>query len=305
MGRNKTITCRKCFRVMRSDHLNRHLEQHEKENYQNETICSSSITSSTTTLNKESNFSLDTTKTYEVTPLKSEEMTKTMIKDDEEYKYNVACGKKIYEDVNKYGIKEESLRREYKELLDMYMKQRNMIDIDNVILRTWQTALLEYMVPTNREVIWIIGTKGNEGKSWFQEFLESKFGWHRVICSMDIKMKKGNICQALRKRSLMTTNMFLFDVGKGAAYEGVNYDVLEKIKNGRIVADKYNTAELKFQTPNIVIVFSNEKPDTGKLSKDRWKIFKIIGEDLADVSPISTAGSGDSGGGARVVAGSR
>merc|ERR1712090_47777 len=283
-GNNKKITCRKCFRVMRKDHLNRHLEQHEKENYQNETICSSSITSSTTTLNKESNFSLDTTKTYEVTPLKSEEKTKTMIKDDEEYKYNIACGKKIYEDVNKYGIKEESLRREYKELLDMYMKQRNMIDIDNVILRTWQTALLEYMVPTNREVIWIIGTKGNEGKSWFQEFLESKFGWHRVICSMDIKMKKGNICHALQKRSLMTTNMFLFDVGKGAAYEGVHYDVLEKIKNGRIVADKYNTAELKFQTPNIVIVFSNEKPDCEKLSKDRWKIFKIIGEDLLDIT---------------------
>ena len=97
MGRNKTITCRKCFRVMRKDHLNRHMEQHEKENYQNETICSSSITSSTTSLQEEteSNFSLDTTKTYEVSPLKSEEMTKRLIKDDEEYKYSVACGKKI------------------------------------------------------------------------------------------------------------------------------------------------------------------------------------------------------------------
>ena len=111
-------------------------------------------------------------------------------------------------------------------------KERNMIYADNVILRFWQTALLEYMEPSNREVIWIVGANGNEGKSWFQEFLESKFGWHRVICSMDIKMKKGNICQALRKRSLMTTNRFLFDVGKGAAYEGVNYDVLEKIKMG-------------------------------------------------------------------------
>jgi len=270
---------------MRKDNLKRHMEQHEKEKFEMESLCSTSIATSRTSLQEEteSNFSLDTTKTYEVSPLKSEEMTKRLIKDDEEYKYSVACGKKIYEEVNKYGIKEESLCQEYKELLDMYMKQRNMIDIDNVILRTWQTALLEYMVPTNREVIWIIGTKGNEGKSWFQEFLESKFGWHRVICSMDIKMKKGNICQALRKRSLMTTNMFLFDVGKGAAYEGVNYDVLEKIKNGRIVADKYNTAELKFQTPNIVIVFSNEKPDIGKLSKDRWKIFKIIGEDLVDI----------------------
>ena len=32
-----------------------------------------------------------------------------------------------------------------------------------------------------------------------------------------------------------------------------------------------------------MIVFSNEKPDIGKLSKDRWKIFKIIGEDLVDI----------------------
>ena len=169
-------------------------------------------------------------------------------------------------------------------MLDMYMKQRENIDIDNVILRLWQTSLLEYMKPSYREVIWVIGKKGDEGKSWFQEFLESKFGWHRVVCSMDINMRKGNICQVLRKRSLISTNMFLFDVARGATFEDVNYDVLEKIKNGRIVADKYNTAELKFQTPNIVIVFSN---DIGKLSIDRWKIFKIKGEDLIDESPKS------------------
>ena len=36
---------------------------------------------------------------------------------------------------------------------------------------------------------------------------------------------------------------------------------------------------------HIVIVFCNEKPDIGKLSKDRWKIFKIIEKDLVDVSP--------------------
>ena len=29
------------------------------------------------------------------------------------------------------------------------------------------------------------------------------------------------------------------------------------------------------------------KTDTEKLSKDRWKIFKIIGEDLVDVSAKS------------------
>ena len=229
MGKHKKLTCGKCLRIMRSDVLNRHMLQHEKEMFEKESICSTSITSSIMSLNKESNFSLDiTSKTYEVTPLEREEIIKRLINDDKEYKYSVAHGKSIYEEVNKYGIKEESLCPEYKDLLDVYMKQRNMIDVDNVILQFWQTALLEYMEPNNREVIWIVGANGNEGKTWFQEFLESKFGWHRVICSMDIKMKKGNICQALQKRYLMTTNMFLFDVGKGATFEDVNYQLRQK-----------------------------------------------------------------------------
>merc|ERR1712055_1113496 len=124
--------------------------QHEKEKFEKESFSGANYSSSTTSLDKVSDFSLDITKTYEVSSLESEEMTKRLIKDDGEYKYNVARGKKIYDEVNKYGIKEESLCPEYKELLDMYMKQRNMIDVDNVILKTWQTALLEYMVPSNR-----------------------------------------------------------------------------------------------------------------------------------------------------------
>ena len=81
---------------MRSDILKRHMLQHEKEKYEMESLCSSSIATSRTSLQEEteSNISLDTTKTYEISPLKSEELIKTMIKDDEEYKYNVAWGKK-------------------------------------------------------------------------------------------------------------------------------------------------------------------------------------------------------------------
>ena len=62
MGRNKTITCRKCFRVMRSDNLKTHMKQHEKEKFENETFYSTA--SSTTSLDKVSDFSLDITKTY-------------------------------------------------------------------------------------------------------------------------------------------------------------------------------------------------------------------------------------------------
>ena len=282
MGRHKKVTCEKCFHVLRSDNLKRHLKQHEDGKPE---FCEISLSSSGTSLNTESDFSSESTcNSYEISSLEREKIINKLRKDNEEYKYKMERGKLLYEEVNQQGIQEESLCQEYKELLDIYRKQKKNIDIENVTLRPWQESLLKYMKPSDREIIWVIGGKGNEGKSWFQEFLESKFGWHRAICGMDIKMKKGNICHALRKRSLMSTNVFLFDVGKSKTFEEINYGVLEKIKNGRIVADKYNTEELKFYTPNIVVVFSNGRPETRELSKDRWKIFHIRDNDLMDVT---------------------
>ena len=255
MGRNKKVTCEECFRFMRSDTLKRHMKQHEDRKSE---ACGVSLSSSGSWLNTESDFSSDSTiNSYEISSMEREKIINKLRKDNEEYKYKMERGKLLYEEVNQQGIQEESLCQEYKELLDIFRKQKKNIDIENVILRPWQESLLEYMNPSDREIIWVIGVHGNEGKSWFQEFLESKFGWHRAVCGMDIKMKKGNICHALRKRSLMSTNVFLFDVGKSKTFDEINYGVLEKIKNGRIVADKYNTAELKFYTPNIVVVFSN------------------------------------------------
>ena len=274
MGRNKEVTCENCFRIMRTDNLKRHMKQHE--DIKLDKVLSGEVRSSETSLNTEF--------TYKSSSMERGKIIKKLWKDNEEYKEKLERGKILYEEVNQQGIQEESLCQEYKALLDIYRKQKKNIDIENVTLRSWQESLLKYMKPSDREIIWVIGVKGNEGKSWFQEFLESKFGWHRAICGMDIKMKKGNICHALRKRSLMSTNVFLFDVGKSKTFEEINYGVLEKIKNGRIVADKYNTEELKFYTPNIVVVFSNGRPETRELSKDRWKIFHIRDNDLMDVT---------------------
>ena len=48
-------------------------------------------------------------------------------------------------------------------------------------LRPWQQKLLEYITPSNIEIIWVFGTTGNEGKSWFQQYLNSYFGPSRVF----------------------------------------------------------------------------------------------------------------------------
>ena len=288
MGRNKNISCQKCFRVMRRDNLKTHMKQHEDGKFDKDSFCGSSLNTSTTSLDTDyktdSGFST-TLGHYEIASIKEEEIIKILKKDAEEYKYKLSHGKVLYENVYKHNIPEESLRPEFKEMLDLYRKQRTYIDIDNVILRFWQARLEEYMRPCYREIIWIIGKNGNEGKTWFQEYIESKYGgWSKVISGMDIKMKKSSICHALSKRSLMTTDIFLFDVGKANTDVGVNYEVLENIKNGKTIASKYDTKELKFRTPNIVAVFSNEGPHLKALVKDRWKIFHIKSGDLVDVT---------------------
>ena len=35
---------------------------------------------------------------------------------------------------------------------------------------------------------------------------------------------------------------------------------------------------------DVVVVFSNERPEIGQLSKDRWKIFQIRDEELLDAT---------------------
>ena len=142
--KHKEVSCKICYKTMRSDSVKRHMKVHEKPNKQ---ICGEVLDmqeESTTEIkhnvgehdaancqpSKKRKFN-----EIEVSTHVSEEMIKRLIKDDEEYKYNIAYGKYIYEEVNKYGIKEQSLCPEYRKLRKLYMKQRKHED-DNKIKKS-------------------------------------------------------------------------------------------------------------------------------------------------------------------------
>ena len=287
MGRDKKVTCGKCLRVMRRDNLKRHMLQHEKEKFEKESFYGSNTGSSGASLQEdwkmESDFS--SISTYTFTPINEEFVIKTLKMNNDEYNKKMETGKIIAKQIKDGKIAQDSLSNEYKDALDLYWNKKQLMDIENVILKSWQESLLQYLKPSDREIIWIQGAKCNEGKSWFQEYIEAKFGWERVMCGLDIKMKKENIYHLIRRRPYMTTDIFTFNIGKADTYEDVNYQVLEQLKDGRILAAKFSSKEIKICTPNIVIVFSNDKPKLSKLAMDRWKIFKIKGDDLIDVSP--------------------
>jgi len=79
---------------------------------------------------------------------------------------------------------------------------------------------------------------------------------NNLLDLIDIYLPKiENKKHFLSKCTLACKDIFLFN-HPCSTTESVAYDLLESIKDGRILSHKYNTAALVFNIPNTVIVFS-------------------------------------------------
>ena len=131
----------------------------------------------------------------------------------------------------------------------------------------------------NRKIIWIKGAEGNEGISWFQSYLQSLYGSHRVA-RFDITNKSADLLHIMSRCALETTDIFLFNHQRCVSSVDCCYSLLEMLKDGYASSTKYHGSLLRIKTPNTVIVFSNRNPRMRSLSKDRWKIYFITADGL-------------------------
>ncbi len=208
-----------------------------------------------------------------------------LLKDNELYLERIELGKKIAIILEKGVILEESLSKERKVALDLYRRQRPRFEIVDMNLRPWQKEALKLLeTPSEREIVWIVGRRGNEGKSWFQCYIEAYFGFHRVV-RVDLRIKHSSICQVLKKRSLGSIDIFLFNDARSVSGEELNlYRILEDIKDGQATTSKYDNDNIRFKTPNTVMIFSNQYPKVQNLSRDRWQIYNANQDGLNDVT---------------------
>lgn len=217
---------------------------------------------------------------------REEDLREDILRDNQYYLEKVELGKKIDAILSEGIVYEESLSKERKQALDLYRKQRPRFDeILNVKLRPWQEQALQLIeTPTERKVIWMVGRRGNEGKSWFQCYIEAYYGFHRVV-RIDLRMKHADVCQVLKKRNLASINVFLFNDSRSVSGEELNlYRILEDIKDGQATTSKYDNDNIRFKTPNTLMVFSNVYPNTKKLSRDRWDIYNVNKNGLNNVT---------------------
>ena len=218
-------------------------------------------------------------------PLEKDDLREDLLKDNQLYLEKIELGKVVSSILDEGIIREESLTKERKLALDLYRRQCPRFDIANMELRIWQQQAIDlFENPTERQVIWITGRHGNEGKTWFQWYVETYFGFHRVA-RIDLRIKHADVCNVLKKRSLGSIDIFLFnDVRSVDEEERSLYRILEDIKDGQATASKYDNDNIRFKTPNTVMVFSNHYPKIKKLSRDRWQIFNANRDGLNDVT---------------------
>ena len=264
-NRNITLECSICKKKMRSDTLKRHwLTKHKNFDFKVTTVVRG--------------FFKETDGEHS----SNEDLELEIVSNGKLLDEKIALGEKISKLLTKTNTKEESLSKKHKEAFDLYQSRRLAIEPDNEIkLYPWQQQMMNLIQEsTLREVIWVKGARGNEGKTWFQKYVQSLLGRERVI-QLDLKNSIGNIMQILRKLPLSTLDIFMFNDARSGLSETRCYDVLENIKDGCSIASKYSSEIIQFKTPNVVIVFSNADPDMTQLSKDRWKVFYINKDGLS------------------------
>lgn len=121
-----------------------------------------------------------------------------------------------------------------------------------------------------RTINWYWEPEGNVGKSALTKHILMK---HQAI----MVTGKGNdikhgIAEYILKHGEVDVVIMDFE---RSLEEYVNYSAIEQIKNGCFFSGKYESSQVIFNSPHIII-FANFPPDENKLSRDRWNIKKIV-----------------------------
>jgi hypothetical protein len=193
-----------------------------------------------------------------------------LYRDNEVYQKNVKTGEQISILLKSENIPEMSLSKQNKFCLALLRAQKPTIDVENTELRLRQDQLLDIIEDNqmdDRKISWVIGREGNEGKSWFQSYLQSLYGSHRAA-RFDITNKTADLLHIMSRCALATTDIFLFNHQRCVPSEDCCYSLLEMIKDGHASAPKFHGSLLRIKRPNLIVVFSNRDLQIRSLSYD-------------------------------------
>lgn len=141
-------------------------------------------------------------------------------------------------------------------------------------LYTYQKFIKEIIKeePDDRTIYWFYEKIGNTGKSSLCKHLKLKYKNKLISVSGKSKDVIYAISSVLENDE--DIDIIIYDIPR-SNIDYISYTGMEKIKDGYCFSGKYESKEILINSPHI-ICFANELPNTGKMSKDRWKIYELI-----------------------------
>lgn len=158
---------------------------------------------------------------------------------------------------------------DYPSFVRSYVKDnRSVPEVRSHPLRVWQSELNEYLnrPPDSREIVFVVDTVGNQGKTWYARYYQSLHEHTQII----LPTKKDAMAFVLS----VDSRVIFFDCPRSKQGEFIQYDFLEEVKNGYVFSTKYESELKVLETPHVVVLM-NEHPHMDKLSADRYKIIVL------------------------------
>lgn len=194
---------------------------------------------------------------------------------------SIVSGKRTYDAI----IEHPGAIQAYKALQDIERETKRrkahalvQSEFDTITWKPWQQAILDTIETKadNRKVTWLYEETGNVGKSTITRYLASTGKAYTPDISKVADMYYGYNYEPV----------IIFDIPRSKAdHIDHFYTAVEQFKNGNFTSIKYEPRHMLFPSPH-VIVFANFKPDTSKLSMDRWDIIPIVDQQCSEDNPL-------------------
>jgi len=118
-------------------------------------------------------------------------------------------------------------------------------------------------IDETRQIHWVYDEYGNNGKSHLAKYLVANGDTYYITGG-----KQADILYSYEGQSII-----IYDLARTYADNLDHiYTTIENLKNGFYLSTKYNSEQRIYSKQPTIIILANFKPDTSKLSKDRWNI---------------------------------
>ena len=129
--------------------------------------------------------------------------------------------------------------------------------------------------PDDTTINWVVDYSGGKGKTAFCKYLYLK--WNAIIMTKGSYNDLAQILAGCVKNGRNLNNKTVIVLNYAKDMQNISYHALEAIKDGLMTSPKYESNTLVFNTPHLVC-FTNKLPRLDGLSKHKWKIWLLTGE---------------------------